>query len=354
MLDWGLGHATRSMPIIQGFLDEGADVVIAGAGRAGKLLQKEFPQLQYIALPAYAPTYTGKDMVLDMAKQSLHFLKVIDKEHKLLQGLIDEHRFDLVISDGRFGMHTTKLPCIMIAHQIAIQMPGLMKLVQALVNLKNRRYLDKYTEVWIPDHSTRQNLSGKLSHILGLPDKYKFIGPLSRFAKVDDKTIAGYVLVLLSGPEPQRSKLQEQISQQMQASPYRYTIVEGRLEKDSTAIVHDKNNRTVAYLTTAQLASEMAQADMVVCRSGYSSIMDLAALGKKALLIPTPGQTEQEYLAHHLSKHSSFVVQQQHKLNINKGLEQLAKKEPDSSLSGSRDHYHGFIHLWMQKLTTSS
>lgn len=353
MLDWGLGHATRSVPIIQGFLDAGAEVVIAGAGRAGDLLQKEFPQLEYLDLPAYAPTYSGGDMVLDMAKQAFHFLKVIDEEHKLLQRLIDEHQFDLVISDGRFGMHTAQRPCIMIAHQIALQMPGIMKLAEALVNLKNRSYLDRYTEVWIPDHSTRQNLSGRLSHIKGLPSRYKFIGPLSRLPKVDDKTIPGSVLILLSGPEPQRSILQKKIEAQLPLSPYQFTIVEGRTDTSESTNVHDKTYRSIAYLTSSELAVEIAKAEMVVCRSGYSSIMDLAALGKKALLIPTPGQTEQEYLAEHLGQHSNFVVQQQHKLDLKAGLAELAKKEPDSSLSGSRDHYHGSIHLWMERLTSS-
>ena len=352
MLDWGLGHVTRSVPIIQGFLDEGAEIVIAGAGRAGDLLQKEFPQLSYIALPAYAPTYSGGDMVLDMAKQAFHFLKVIDEEHKLLQSLIDEHQFDIVISDGRFGMHTKKRPCIMIAHQIALQMPGIMKLAEPLVNLKNRSYLNKYTEVWIPDHSTPQNLSGKLSHIKGLPNSYKFIGPLSRLRNVDDKTIPNSVLVLISGPEPQRSTFQKLIEAQLPLSPYQFVIVEGRPEKAITGNAHDNTIRSIPYLTGTELSTEIAKADMIVCRSGYSSIMDLAALGKKALLIPTPGQTEQEYLAKHLSKHSNFVVQQQNKLDLKAGLAQLAKKEPDNSLSGSRDHYHGFIHLWMERLTS--
>lgn len=352
MLDWGLGHATRSVPIIQGFLNEGAEVVIAGAGRAGDLLQKEFPQLEYIALPAYAPSYSGNNMVLDMAQQAFHFLKVIDKEHRLLQQLIDEHSFDLVISDGRFGMHTTKLPCIMIAHQIALQMPGIMKLAEPLVNLKNRSYLDQYTEVWIPDHSARQNLSGKLSHVAGLPDRYKFIGPLSRLVTTHDKTIPNSVLILLSGPEPQRTHLQQTVEKQINRTPYQFTIVEGKPEDVKSTNVHDKTHRTIPYLTTDQLAVEMSKADVVICRSGYSSIMDLAAMGKKALLIPTPGQTEQEYLAQHLSYHSNFVVQQQSKLHLQKGLNELAKKEPDSSLSGSRDHYHGFIRLWMQRLTS--
>lgn len=352
MLDWGLGHATRSVPIIQGFLDDGAHVTIAGAGRAGDLLQKEFPQLHYIGLPAYNPSYTGGDMVLGMAKQTFHFLKVIDEEHKLLQSLIDQHKFDLVISDGRFGMHTTKRPCIMIAHQIALQMPGLMKLTEPLVNLKNRSYLDKYTEVWIPDHGTAQNLSGRLSHIANLPDRYQFIGPLSRLMPTENKTIAESVLVLLSGPEPQRTHLQHIIEQQAAELPYQFTIVEGRPEETKTAVAHDKGIRNIPYLTSKELSMEISKADIVVCRSGYSSIMDLAALGKKALLIPTPGQTEQEYLAEHLSQNSNFVVQQQNKLNLQKGLDELTKKEPDSSLSGSRDHYHGFIRLWMQRLNS--
>ncbi len=343
VLDWGLGHATRSIPIIKAYLQAGCQVVLGGAGRAGHLLQLEFPELEYLELPEYRPSYPEDgNMVMAMANQSFRFMQVIKDERRELDRIISRHSIDLVVSDNRFGLSSTRVPCYMICHQIFLLMPGWMSWMEPIVNTMNRAYLDDYEQVWIPDFEDEPNLSGRLSHLYDVPKNFHFMGPVSRFTPSGTAAKASEVLILLSGPEPQRSLLEEKLLAQCAGLPYNFTVVQGITEHQSET-QHTDNVKLISHLTTAALQQAIEQSSMVVCRSGYTGIMDLVTLQRKALLIPTPGQTEQEYLASHLDGNGWFLQASQEEVSLADDLRRLEKQTPDRILPGATNSYIGLV-----------
>ena len=123
------------------------------------------------------------------------------------------------------------------------------------------------------------------------------------------------LLVLLSGPEPQRTSFEQLIIQQLNPLPLTSVLVRGTPgegpETESKGNLH-----IFSHLLGEQLLQLMIRAKIVVCRSGYSTIMDLVTVGKKAILVPTPGQTEQEYLANYLLKKKIYFSMAQDQFDI--------------------------------------
>lgn len=327
-LDWGLGHATRCIPIIREFQAQGAEVMLGVAGRAGALLKQEFPELTCLEVPAYDPVYPeNSDMVTAMGKQFFRFLKIIRRERKEVARLVKEHNIDLIISDSRFGFHADKVPSIIITHQIFLLMPWHFKIAEPGVNVFNRTLLNNFNDIWIPDNKTHNRIAGQLSHRRNLPQKYSFIGPLSRFTHRGAEPVPGKVVILLSGPEPQRSLLEHKLLQQINGLPYSFTMLRGTTEAPGPSET-PYECRMIGHLPAQEMQELLESAEMVICRSGYSSIMDLVALHKKALLIPTPGQTEQEYLADYLKDRNWFISRAQDEVNLRSDLQALKKQTP--------------------------
>ncbi|MFZ4400128.1 MAG: glycosyltransferase [Bacteroidales bacterium] len=326
-LDWGLGHAARCVPLIQSFLKAGANVIIAADNRPLVFLRKEFPDLQFIQFPAYQITYQNKgSFAIKMIRSIPNVLLSIYKEHKLLDQLIDKYNIDIVFSDNRFGLWNKKAKCIFMTHQVMIKSPLKSDFFDKLFFIFNSAFIKNFDECWIPDNESEINLSGDLSHKYKLPVTTYFIGPLSRFknteATNENKNID--VLVLLSGPEPQRTILEEIILQQLANKKINTVIVEGIPEKEEVKIINDQLT-IYSHLETDKLQSLIQQAALILCRSGYSTIMDLAVFGKKAILIPTPGQTEQEYLADYYQKKKYYYTVSQKEFNLDEALTQSKK-----------------------------
>ncbi len=314
VLNWGLGHATRCMPIINQLCVEDVDVWIASDGDALLLLKEEYPQLQTLELPPYQIEYSGKGMVQDMAFQMPKILSAIRKEKKILAKYIDQYQFDAVISDNRYGCYSKKTKTVFLTHQINILIPW--KWLQFIVRKFNKRFIQKFDECWVPDIEGKQNLSGVLSQGL---DRVKFIGVLSRMTKL--RVPQKYeILVVLSGPEPQRTYLEKRLCEDLQSLNKRVILVAGKPQegKGNTMI---SNIERIPYLTSKTLNQYMSASKIIISRSGYSTIMDLAKLGKQAILIPTPGQTEQEYLAQRFYDQKVFLYQKQDAVDILKALE---------------------------------
>tara|TARA_Y100000782_G_scaffold113196_1_gene145322 strand:- start:3443 stop:4504 length:1062 start_codon:yes stop_codon:yes gene_type:complete len=315
-LNWGLGHATRCIPIIQELIRKDVEVVLAAEEHPKALLQKEFPQLEFIDLPDYQITYpSGGNMAVHMLKLMPKILNNIKKEGEALDQYIDELGIDGVIADNRFGLHSSKVPTVFITHQVMIKAPFGENLLQKL----NARFINKFDHCWIPDFEGEDNLSGDLSHKYEVPKHATFIGPLSRF--LSQKSTQKYDLIaIISGPEPQRTMFQHIIHTELEMSKATALMVLGKAGEN----IHQNHERidTVAHLPAKELQEAIAQSKMVISRSGYSSLMDLAIMGKPAILIPTPGQTEQEYLAHyHFEKKHYFSVEQD-QFNLDEALEQ--------------------------------
>jgi len=315
VLNWGLGHATRCVPIIGELQRQGAEVALASDGRALDLLQKEFPDLATYDLPAYNVSYRTGNMFLNIAPQLPKILRAVISEKKALKKLIKKYQFDCVISDNRFGCYSDKTPSIFMTHQLRIKMP--FAPLEALIASINQFFIKKFDTCWIPDTAGKNNLSGKLSHgITGLPTK--FIGVLSRIKKIDIPQRYD-VLIVLSGPEPQRTILEEILTEQALTMDKKVLIVQGKTERNSHIFLND-TTEVISYLTSKKLSEVMSAAKVIISRSGYSTIMDLAMMSKNAILIPTPGQTEQEYLADNLMKSGVFYSEKQKDFSLTNAL----------------------------------
>ncbi|MEJ7644325.1 MAG: glycosyltransferase [Chryseolinea sp.] len=314
-LDWGLGHATRCVPIIQLLVKHGHDVTLSGSGDSLALLNEEFPDLKSFSLPAYAPAYSSSDsMWWKLLIQTPKFLAVIKNEHKAVESIVAQQRIDAIISDNRYGCWSSAIPSILITHQTNIRLPRSLFFIKALVRRLNIRLVSRFTQCWIPDNDGPLNLSGNLTRIKGLnPSKVKFIGNLSRFAPLAESETVYDVVFVLSGPEPQRKIFENIIVNQVVSTHLRYFIVRG-IVAGGPAL--PGNISYADFLPTKSLLNLITRSRCIVARSGYSTIMDLAKLGKKAIFIPTPGQTEQEYLAKRVKKMKIAYSMPQHLFNL--------------------------------------
>jgi uncharacterized protein (TIGR00661 family) len=315
-LDWGLGHATRCIPIINALLEAGCTVTLAGEKETAKLLKNEFPQLEILFLKGYRIRYPRKGIffIPKMLIQLPKVLRAIKYEHAWLkvQQAVMQGKWDLVISDNRYGLHHPNLNTVIITHQLGI-ISGMGKYFDNLMVKYTHRWLNAFQQIWVPDYPYENNLSGILSRPQVMPENVRYIGPLSRLQP--QKRDPQHILVMLSGPEPQRSILERKLNAQLEKLNYPCLFVRG-LPQNKNSIHNRKNIRFFNHLPAEKLSTAIAEAKFVICRSGYSSIMDLIKMGKKALLIPTPGQTEQEYLAAYLKNKGWFAVANQKNIDL--------------------------------------
>ncbi len=318
-LNWGLGHASRCIPLIRRLQLAGFEVIVAADGRALKLLQTEFTDITCIRLPGFSPRFSAGakltgEMLMWIPALIWHSLL----EHRKLASLVDAYKIAVVISDNRFGLFTHKAVSVFITHQIMIKAPRILSFIEPILYRINRFFIQKYDYCWIPDLPGNENLSGDLSHKYPLPLNAHFIGLLSRFSKNNKAgfTMNGPILAVLSGPEPQRTIFEELILKQLDTLNQEAIIIRGIPEHHIHA---EFSTRAIllAHMKPEAFSQAIAGSRLVVCRSGYSSLMDMAVLGKKeVLMIPTPGQTEQEYLAARLKAKGWFNVQNQRDFNM--------------------------------------
>lgn len=297
-LNWGLGHASRCIPIIRRLIDEGNRVVIAADGYPMQLLKTTFSELTFIELPSYNINYSkGKTQVWAMLKCLPAILKGIFIEHQTLKKIIAEYGIDTVISDNRFGLWNHHIHCVYITHQLMVKMPSGLKFMEKSVWRLHRFFINKYDECWIPDNE-QLKLAGDLAHKYLLPSNARFIGILSRFSIItpSDSMPRYHTAAIVSGPEPQRTIFENELTEKLSALDQDCIIIEG---KPQAEISERRINRLriVSHLNDAEMMQLLIQTPHIICRAGYTSIMDLAFLGKKATFVATPGQTEQEYLA---------------------------------------------------------
>ena len=306
-LNWGLGHATRCIPIINNLIDEGFNVILASDGSALALLKKEFPALQALELPSYHIEYAKKasNFKWKIIKNSPKTIKAIVTEKKILKKWIADYDLNGVISDNRLGMHSKKIPSVFITHQLTV-LSGKTTWISSKIH---QTVIKKFEECWVPDTKTTPNLSGKLGHLPKTKLRLKYIGVLSRFQKLDIPIIYK-IMVLLSGPEPQRSMLEEKLKEELENYPEKVVFIKGKVEAEQKSW-QDKNITFYNFMQTQQLEKTFNESEFVVCRSGYTTILDLAKIQKKAFFIPTPGQFEQEYLAKKLKKQGLIPMAKQ-------------------------------------------
>jgi uncharacterized protein (TIGR00661 family) len=328
-LDWGLGHASRCIPVIKQLMYEGHKVTLAGYGRSLILLQQEFPLLESVELQGFSPSYPRSgEMVIQLLLLLPQFVFIILREHRLLKKLNKKYHFDIVISDNRYGLWNTNTTSVLITHQVMIKTPGWLRFAEYPLYLVSRLLLSRFDECWIPDYPVHPGLSGDLSHKYPIPGNAKFIGPLSRFQpsekaekKYPEKQI---ITAIISGPEPQRTIFEEIITKQLHDLDLAATLLCGKPDERKSVVTGSKLT-ILSHLETNDLQLLIASSTLIICRSGYSSIMDLNVLGAKALFVPTPGQTEQIYLAQ-LHEHTGTALwRTQEKMNLKTDIAEALK-----------------------------
>jgi len=298
-LDWGLGHATRCIPVIRLLLKYKCKVYIAGSGDSLLLLQKEFPQLTTFTLPAYKPEYPSVgSMVFKMAMQLPRFVRVIRDEHRAVEAIIAREQIDIVISDNRYGCWSSKAKSIFITHQSNILMPARFGWLAPFVRNANYRMMRKFSICWIPDRPGDESIAGNLIAFGTFDDtiSHAYIGPLSRFIPSGNRTKRYDLLCVFSGPEPQRSILESIVVQQVNKATLKTLIVRGLPGNIPVAPLHT-HATVVPFMNSEALQQAIESSSCILARSGFSTVMDLTRLGGHVIFIPTPGQTEQEYLA---------------------------------------------------------
>lgn len=337
-LNWGLGHATRCIPVIRAFLDRDCLITVAASGASLELLRQEFgTSVAYEEFPGKEIRYSrGRFMILKLTMQLPAFLVSIVKEHYRVRRKIKLLQPQIVVSDNRYGARSKHALSVFISHQLFVQMPPRLKSFQGFVNRINYIFLKAFDRCWVPDMENPPGLSGALTHQNPLPF-VDFIGPLSRFHDIESykrHDLAGelpqnFNLVILSGPEPQRTILEEKLKDELKDE----TVVWFRALPGNTELQRSGRHYFFNHGSTSLMGYCIHKARMVISRSGYTTVMDLAVFGKKAVLIPTPGQTEQEYLAQLLDKQQMAATIEQK--NIAQLQESMKKAESFRGISVS-------------------
>ena len=318
-----MGHATRCIPIIRELQKQGAEVIIGSSGKPLKILQQEFPTMEHCVIEGYGITYRRSgSFAAAIIPQIPKLINSGFAEHRKLLQLVKELKIDGVISDNRFGLFHAEIPCVFMTHQVGIIMPAVFKWAEKLIYRLNYFLMNKYDCCWIPDFEGEENLSGILSHKYKLPEQTTFIGPLSRFKKLEGLEMKYDLLVILSGPEPQRTVLEEKLLHQLSDLNLKTLIVRGTpgIEQELKAPSHIS---FVSHLNAEELNKAMMQSKYIISRSGYSTVMDLGVTGKKAMLIPTPGQTEQEYFGEYFHNKNIFYCASQSSFNLKNALDEF-------------------------------
>ncbi|WP_298222003.1 glycosyltransferase [Flavobacterium sp.] len=342
-LNWGLGHATRCIPIIKALQENGFTPILASDGDALAMLKKEFPYLKALELPSYEIEYAkdGADFKWKMLKSMPRMMDAILEEKKIVKQWVKEYNLTGIISDNRLGVYSKKVHSVFMTHQLNVLTGNTTWISSKL----HQHIIKKYDECWVPDYEDAPNLTGKLGHLKKPLDHIKYIGPLSRLEK-KEVPVKYDLMIILSGPEPQRSILEHRLRDSIDDFKGSVVFICGKMALQQSKIEID-HVTYYNFMTSEQLEQTFNESEIVLCRSGYTTVMDLAALEKKAFFIPTPGQYEQEYLAKRLKKHGLFPYSKQEDFTFEKLTEIDLYKH--AILKSERIHWKNLFCLFEKK-----
>ncbi|MCS6916751.1 MAG: glycosyltransferase [Chitinophagales bacterium] len=337
-LNWGLGHATRMTAVARMLEELGASVTVAASGSARRVMEKELPRLRYVSFSDFEMKYyRGLPAVVSVLGQLMGWFRALHRDRRYFLQLLEKESFDLVISDNHFGCHTTKCPSIIVTHQLRILLPWYLMPFRPLVVWINQRMINRFSECWVPDSSASGGLSGRLSHQVRLRIPLHYAGPLSRLQLCMDTNKKWHALLLLSGPEPMRTLFEQQLVKQSRQVAGRLLLVRGTRGTADEIRKESENLYVADFLSTRKLQEELCASRMVVCRSGYSTLMDLQRCNIPAVLIATPGQPEQVYLARRLRQMGICHAVPQKRLNLKKALTEAEHYAGWKSLPAEND-----------------
>lgn len=350
-LNWGLGHATRCVPIINVLINQGHQVVIAADEGPLAFLQNEFPDLECIKFPGFSPRYSrSNSQILKLAASFPGALRDFRRDHKTVESIVKSHKIDVVISENRFGCWSENVYSVFITHQLYIQVPKICRWATPFINMFNNSYIRKYDEIWVPDNEYEPTLSGKLSHSSKYRRNVSYIGFLSRFhfKKQEETEKENKFLVILSGPEPQRTLFEDIVLEQARKIKDNVLILRAKPDSHDLPGYIPANVRMFNHVDDATFTQLVDSAENIICRGGYSSLMDLVRLGRSAYLVPTPGQTEQEYLAKYLGKPGYFNWCKQSDFQLDKVITPYLPIREKYGDNESR--LEDFLQIWTENL----
>jgi uncharacterized protein (TIGR00661 family) len=327
-LSWGLGHATRDLPIIRHLLERGHHVTIAAEGRGLTLLQNEVPECDFVELRDYPTPYSAtRFFVPKFVMMAPLMLRAMALEARNVRRLLARRHFDLIISDNRFNVCDRDTPSFLISHQLRFHTPMVLRPLEFVTELFNYFYHRYFTAVIVPDYPDPEaNLSGRLAHrlLFARHRKIYYAGVLASVERMHVPEDVD-VFISVSGPEPQRTEFERIVLDRVGDIDAGRIVV--TLGKPEVQEVREINHRVTVhgFLDRKGQQEMLNRARLVVCRSGYTTVMELAELGKKALFIPTPGQTEQEYLARYYAEHGFFHAVSQYELDLPRDIERARR-----------------------------
>jgi predicted glycosyltransferase len=352
-LDWGLGHATRCVPIIKELLSLGARVIIAASGRQKELLIREFPTVEFIEIPGYNIQYKHEGLLKwAILFRAPFFLRQIRRENAWLNLITREYRIDALISDNRYGLFNLNLYTVFITHQLYIQsgtghQNSLSKWINRVIQKWNYKLIERFSCCWVPDGEEMYSIAGRLSHPSTLPKiPVKYIGLLSRFVLNEKRPLKKRLLILLSGPEPARTRFENLLIRQLKGTNMQVLLVRGLPGQTHSMPGIPEGVQIFNHLSSGDLEEMMMESEFIIARSGYSTIMDLIKLQRNAILVPTPGQTEQEYLGIYLNEMGWMYSVPQKKFNLEKTLDDFQKLKlslPENQESNLQDIVGEFL-----------
>jgi len=341
-LDWGLGHAGRMIPLARK-MQELNNKIFIGAGESQlSFFRNEMQDIVLISFPGFRPWYSRHlPQYLAQVPGIPSLVYHIIKEHFRLRKLVHDYNIDIVISDNRFGLWNNKIKSVYITHQIRIPFPKLIRFLEPAGTFIHRKIIEKYNLCLVPDLPGELNISGRLAHGLKLPSNILYCGILSRFPVVNaadenKKPEQKYNTVILSGPEPQRRILRRKLTGILENEETLTVILEGK-PGEGPGVQPPGNIISYNHLTTGEMQKMIAGSETIISRSGYSTIMELISLKCSALIIPTPGQTEQEYLAGYLALKGWFTTIAQKDLGASIPHHGIKADWPDEIIFKSRE-----------------
>ncbi len=308
VLDWGLGHASRMVPVIEGLLEQNVRVILAGSGQSLAYLQKRYPQMESRIMPADEIRYGNSGAGLALLRRALRQPGINKKQQAWTREIVDKEKINGIISDNLYGVYHPEIPSVIVTHQVSLLVPVFKK----AFDRKLAQWLGHFSEVWVPDMAGAASLSGKMSSNDFLNVPKVFLGYLSRLRPVASAKKDIALTALISGPEPQRTLFEKEVLKLMAKTPGRKVLIRGVFEKSSGRITGVNDLEVYDFLDDAALSEIISRSDWVVCRSGYSTLCDLRVLGANALVVPTPQQPEQLYLTRRGCEKGWFQSSEQH------------------------------------------
>jgi hypothetical protein len=299
------------IPVVRKLMEMNQNLFIASGNEHLNLFREELPGLTYIDFPGFNPVYSRYlPQYIPLLFKTPRLIFHTVREHYRLKDILTDYSIDLLISDNRFGLWNRNIKTVYVTHMPLIPFPRPFQFLEFIGIHLHRALIRKYSLCFIPDLPGKINLTGRLSHGIKLPDNVRYIGILSRFpVKIQPSPVNPvsykHNTVILSGPEPQRSIFRQMVLKLLTDEKILTVILEGKPGKGND-FTRSGNFAFYNHLSSREMQKMILSSEKIITRAGYSTIMELVSLNCSALLVPTPGQPEQEYLAEYLSSKGFF------------------------------------------------